>query len=190
METSGQMVVALGAWLSGFVSPLDDTRASWKGSCHSRCWLQVVETCWKILKPVINLVSLLQVGAPGVPFRHSHCLISANGCTLGNLTFYFAKARWEKMMSWLFKFWSLPRKGRQCVLCKRVSTTELWSVAMDWWRKALIWLSKVWCAQGPVRHQTHYESMAVFCLPPNIAFKKSTTLAWYYCKYPNYSLLN
>lgn len=111
METSGQMV-ALGVWLSGFVSPLDDTRVSWKGSCHPHHWLQVAE----MSKPVINLVSLLQVGAPGAPFRHSHCLINASGCTLGSLTFYFAKVRWEKMTSWLFKFWfpSHEKAGKMC----------------------------------------------------------------------------
>lgn len=66
METSGQ-VVALGVWSSGFVSPLDDTRVSWKGSCRPRRWLQVAE----MLTSEINPASPLQVGAPPAPLRES-----------------------------------------------------------------------------------------------------------------------
>lgn len=57
-EISGQMV-ALGVWLSGFVSPLDDTCGSRKGS-HPHHWLQVAE----MLKSEVNPEPPLQVGSP------------------------------------------------------------------------------------------------------------------------------
>lgn len=60
-ENSGQMV-ALGVWLSGFVSPLDDTCGSGKGSGHLHHWLQVAET----LKSEVNPEPPLQVGSPRI----------------------------------------------------------------------------------------------------------------------------
>lgn len=76
--------------------------------CFTTRWHSCLLKGAEMLKCDINVASPPQVGAPWAPLSHSHCLINASSCTLGSLFFfffYFAKVRWEKMMSWLFKFW-------------------------------------------------------------------------------------